>query len=125
MRISDWSSDVCSSDLTVKALLAASAATVKDPKGTAAAIQGKFFAKVKPEVVEAAVKDMTDGIANPRFTAADIANVIAFASETGTKFDKPLDAKKGENDFWTNAIIDAAKKRSEEHTSELQSLMRT
>src|SRR3546814_4032173 len=93
MRISDWSSDVCSSDLTVKALLAASAATVKDPKGTAAAIQGKFFAKVKPAVVEAAVKDMTDGIANPRFTAADIANVIAFA-------------------------------RSEEHTSELQSLMR-
>src|SRR3546814_10651628 len=75
LRISDWSSDVCSSDLTVKALLAASAATVKDPKGTAAAIQGKFFAKVKPEVVEAAVKDMTDGIANPRFTAADIANV--------------------------------------------------
>src|SRR3546814_14094190 len=59
--------------------LAASAATVKDPKGTAAAIQGKFFAKVKPEVVEAAVKDMTDGIANPRFTAADSANVIAFA----------------------------------------------
>jgi ABC-type nitrate/sulfonate/bicarbonate transport system substrate-binding protein len=95
---------------TVKALLAANAATVKDPKGTADAIQGKFFAKVKPAVVETAVKSMTDGIATPHFTTTGIANVIEFAAATGTKFDKTLDAKTGENDFWTNAIIDAAKK---------------
>src|SRR3546814_15071384 len=56
---------------TGKALLAASAAPVKDPKGTAAAIQGKYCAKVNPWVVEAAGKDMTDGIANQRFTGAD------------------------------------------------------
>ena len=69
-----------------------------------------FFAKVKPAVVETAVKSMTDGIATPHFTTTGIANVIEFAAATGTKFDKTLDAKTGENDFWTNAIIDAAKK---------------
>lgn len=95
---------------TVKALLAASAATVKDPKATADAIHGKFFAKVKPEVVETAVKSMTDGIATPQFSVQGIANVIGFAADTGTKFDQPLDAKAGEGKFWTNAIIDAARK---------------
>ena len=53
---------------------------------------------------------MADGIADPHFTAQEIDNVIEFATATGTKFDKKLDARKGENDFWTNAVIEAARK---------------
>src|SRR3546814_10510257 len=91
MRISDWSSDVCSSDLLTEAGRTLHATTA--PK--ALDIERRIFAHFEPEEVERfeAMLRRIDRI------AFDLA-----AEEEQRKAGEP--------------------KRSEEHTSELQSLMR-
>ncbi|MGO8921186.1 MAG: ABC transporter substrate-binding protein [Stellaceae bacterium] len=92
---------------TARALQAASAAILKDPAAVAAAIQSKFFPKLKPDAVLAAVETMKDGIAGGgSITLAGVDHALQFVSATGTAFDRKLDAAGG--GFWTEAIVKAA-----------------
>src|SRR3546814_3101535 len=95
MRISDWSSDVCSSDLGGAALVADRIAI---PHRTANALEFRCALQLKP--------------------LARIAVVTAAL--------KPLDRCPADDGFKGRALdLDSVKVlRSEEHTSELQSLMR-
>src|SRR3546814_10398574 len=83
MRISDWSSDVCSSDLPITAL------------GLLVAVE------TLPDLVR---------------TVGNVAMDIAVTATVGRR--RPGDAAPGE----TDALLEGD--RLEEHTSELQSLMR-
>src|SRR3546814_5245708 len=103
MRISDWSSDVCSSDLRCRQRAA-------DARGDAIGLVGGFV----------------DRHQDAEFVAADPRQRVAHAQ-------RALDpARDGDQQFVARqraqARVDAAEPveidRSEEHTSELQSLMR-
>src|SRR3546814_8315305 len=126
MRISDWSSDVCSSDLAVDPERAV--ATVF----TALEAAGAEVARHRdPAVLPKAIKNDTelggtraahvrDGVAVARF--------LKWMEETAPQggLDElgaaaKLRAFRDESD----ALVDLSFDRSEEHTSELQSLMRT
>src|SRR3546814_2885592 len=106
MRISDWSSDVCSSDLAlaeVRAEAATHARAVSADKQRA----------------EAAKKEQEDWRARAADAArrqGDMAKRIAEAEAEAERLaDAPLSLA---------AQLDGLEARSEEHTSELQSLMR-
>src|SRR3546814_3437638 len=105
MRISDWSSDVCSSDLT--AISWSSAARVRYCSTSTPAVRTSAV-NAPPRVPTAGVpatrttsKDQT-----PMTTAVRRKNVYRFKT-------RPYAHQK-----------EALRQRSEEHTSELQSLMR-
>src|SRR3546814_3073324 len=110
MRISDWSSDVCSSDLVMDAL---------EPEAGVAALnllaEGHPVAKV----------EIGDGI------EAGLERGEAFGGGFGARklFMVERDAAVGvehrHQRLVETAFLDRAVGRSEEHTSELQSLMRT
>src|SRR3546814_6710465 len=104
MRISDWSSDVCSSDLF---------GVNQDPKGKA---DGDFAKSVKG-VDAAERKDMTFVFVTPRSWAGKESWVKDRKKEKLWKHVRAYDASDLEQ--WLEQSI-----RSEEHTSELQSLMR-
>src|SRR3546814_6312224 len=95
MRISDWSSDVCSSDLEPDFAL------VKFKK-----LAGGGYFKIINRTVPAALRKLG-------YEDRQIEAIIAYAVGYGTLADAPA----------INHETLAAK-RSEEHTSELQSLMR-
>jgi NitT/TauT family transport system substrate-binding protein len=100
-------------DLAVKvveALIAASEAVAKDPGRVASEIQRRFFAKVAPEVIAKAVESMANGILDPRFGDAQIASALAFTADTGGQLQTQLEAAAGSGRFWTNEIVDAARK---------------
>src|SRR3546814_3172796 len=107
MRIGDWSSDVCSSDLM---LLTALALVQRDGAGRVAGLVGI-----------AAAPDFTDW----GFSDAEKAIIQAEGAlvEETPYSDQPYVTTRG---FFqsgeANRLLDT---RSEEHTSELQSLMRT
>src|SRR3546814_3674098 len=93
MRISDWSSDVCSSDL-----------------------KAERTAKAEADRKAAAKKAAEEKVAADKKAAAE---KIAAAK-------KAAEAKKAKAEparFWVQ-VAGGANERSEEHTSELQSLMR-
>src|SRR3546814_10848641 len=110
MRISDWSSDVCSSDLLV-------------PKGEPGGLCGETF--------DECVEDVFMRI-DQRIGHADLSAVAEYAVR---------DARNGEVEFGVGQdddrrlsaefqrdarqIVGRGADRSEEHTSELQSLMRS
>src|SRR3546814_4890919 len=96
VRISDWSSDVCSSDLLPRMRAVAPDASVRFEE--IAAFPG--LAAREDDPATALVK---------RLTGADAADKVSFGTEAG---------------LFQAAGIPAVV-RSEEHTSELQSLMRT
>src|SRR3546814_1679181 len=101
MRISDWSSDVCSSDLTLlsNAWLAA-------------------LARDNVELVDAPVRRIVeDGVEMQDGTRHRVDAIVYGTGFAATQFLAPMDI----------AGIDGRsihERRSEEHTSELQSLMR-
>src|SRR3546814_7055910 len=104
MRISDWSSDVCSSDLFAK----------ENEGGDVLILYGDV-----PFVPAATMRAMID-----RLNASDAPAVVVLAFE-------PADAQQygrviTEGDRVVKMVEhkDATPERSEEHTSELQSLMR-
>src|SRR3546814_8730386 len=106
MRISDWSSDVCSSDLLVvgnpantNALIAQSNAKKLDPK--------QFTAMVRLDHNRA----LSQLAAKTGSKTTDISKMIIWGNHSATQYP----------DISHTLVGD---KRSEEHTSELQSLMR-
>src|SRR3546814_1517499 len=117
MRISDWSSDVCSADLTGRAVR---------PSGLAAHAAGGSVMR-SPEQLDT-IRRLNDAARSNPGTASianvtlgfqslpDAARFAALAAIVGfSRFDGDNDPS-GEHDFGA---------RSEEHTSELQSLMRS
>src|SRR3546814_8347401 len=122
MRIIDWSSDVCSSDLVLAVVVAA-----------------LIWDKVRADVVAltgAAVLLMTgvvrpvevqSAFASPAIIALASLFVIAYALELAGLLDRAIASavamcrRLGTGDIW---LLLSMIGRSEEHTSELQSLMR-
>jgi ABC-type nitrate/sulfonate/bicarbonate transport system substrate-binding protein len=103
------------SDLIVKvarAMQAASAAIVKDPESNATAIQKQFFAKATPDSIAAAVKALSNGVANGgALDVESIRNQLTFSKEVGTDFGKTFDAAASQNDLWTNSFVEQASKK--------------
>src|SRR3546814_6302579 len=125
MRISDWSSDVCSSDLAVAVATASApdAASVQDDRLLFAMEPGRLltaglfnFSLAALAVVGAAMQ-LFDGLLPFDFNIFDPMDWIDIAEDQG--LDQWLLAHR-----WIAGIGAALSLRSEEHTSELQSLMR-
>src|SRR3546814_10908957 len=95
MRISDWSSDVCSSDLDFKA-----------------ALPGWWFSVCECQV-------SCDASCAPTRESPDIALI-----EHDERLDLGFDADLPQPSTLAKALRSVMADRSEEHTSELQSLMR-
>src|SRR3546814_6062342 len=106
MRISDWSSDVCSSDLNNRFISAIS--------------QGRFFMKSQLVLKLSA---LTRSVGRSKRSL-----VLAAALGAGAMLAAPVYAQATKIGFVSTERIlrdsKPAKARSEEHTSELQSLMR-
>src|SRR3546814_5239384 len=122
MRISDWSSDVCSSDLLTErdvAIVTAIPGTTRDRIEAHLAIRGVPFVAIDTaglretgDVVE------REGIARARAAVATADIVLAMAGEDG-RFE-PVETQAPVIRVMSRSDLS----RSEEHTSELQSLMR-
>src|SRR3546814_7580175 len=110
MRISDWSSDVCSSDLVGQARALGLALTAEPLPAEKAAEWGLIWKAVEDEALDAEV----DALAT-RFASAPTQGLAAIKTmireSWGHTLDEELDLQRD-------------RMRSEEHTSELQSLMR-
>src|SRR3546814_2535680 len=104
MRISDWSSDVCSSDLTAAAV--GSTITIQ------AAVAGTPFTISAETTNGGTVDDQTITLTETQENVAAVTEVLATGS---------IDVTGGTASIGVNTV---ASIRSEEHTSELQSLMR-
>src|SRR3546814_5952031 len=101
MRISDWSSDVCSSDLEIHGALIC----IED--GLAQFMEGES-------------EDLRAVIASQQLDWWHLSGITAFDDDIGeTRFPDWSTAYAGASYF-----LAARVRRSEEHTSELQSLMR-
>src|SRR3546814_7498236 len=103
MRISDWSSDVCSSDLTISCMVAPARSTCAEPSDTR----------------------LTESSIRPLISLAAWALRCASERTSDATTAKPLPcspARAASTAAFKARIL--VWKRSEEHTSELQSLMR-
>src|SRR3546814_10522815 len=98
VRISDWSSDVCSSDLAVLAEIGVDEATPR------------MEAWNKLDLLDTADREERLG------EAAKRDDVVAISALTGEGVEALLET--------IGALLTSGHRRSEEHTSELQSLMR-
>src|SRR3546814_9423174 len=106
MRISDWSSDVCSSDLPGAGSDVVSMKLRADKRGDRYVLNGnKMWITNGPDASTLIVYAKTDLAAGSR-------GITAFIVEKGFK------------GFSTAQKLDKLGMRSEEHTSELKSLMR-
>src|SRR3546814_6388674 len=102
MRISDWSSDVCSSDL---------------PKKPVAGVETIEINLTSDDDVATAMAEVRQRVGN---RIASVIHLAAYYDTTGEENPK-YDAVTVQG---TRRLLDQLKMRSEEHTSELQSLMR-
>src|SRR3546814_8894507 len=110
MRISDWSSDVCSSDLPPIAAEAA-AANFEQDRADILAMAGNY--RVSFNMQESTRWDPDYEVLEPKRSGGN--EVVRVIEDTGRKI------------ILQHMLVitgDADKSRSEEHTSELQSLMR-
>src|SRR3546814_8735355 len=122
MRISDWSSDVCSSDLVLQRVAADVAGEADHRLGDVA------------EQVQAAVDDVAEGIAGVADQDARAIERAAGEPATGEQDRVAAQHRAGGIEQAIGAVADVGNQvagvvaedieRSEEHTSELQSLMR-
>src|SRR3546814_8137889 len=110
MRISDWSSDVCSSDLEIKTLLD------KSPPETAVPLPGTPW-EVVP-VQGRAPMAYVSAAASPNIEA------LSLYCEGGKPYMAMLLNKPSADNAMTMTWNFSGRLKSEEHTSELQSLMR-
>src|SRR3546814_2142155 len=117
MRISDWSSDVCSSDLRLPGLQQHLFRLLSRSIGRAALLAGDFSAdeRMAAFLIGMSERLAARGFSPNRFALTmprtDIANYLRLAPETVSRVLKR---------FQEDGLL----QRSEEHTSELQSLMR-
>src|SRR3546814_2675266 len=113
MRISDWSSDVCSSDLVN---LTASTIFGKKAAGGASALSPSEARTV----LGLATTD------SPHFAGGflDAGGILQFYHSDGTRYGEAFSDSGGFNILARSTGDDLFLGRSEEHTSELQSLMR-
>src|SRR3546814_6373177 len=116
MRISDWSSDVCSSDL-------------RDPRGDAGARQSGLVtishgerARVREISARAAIHQV-DMVA--QLMLSTLPDALEHLQETRTFFERGMVRKAAELASAEDVAELRAIVRSEEHTYELQSLMRS
>src|SRR3546814_4223960 len=116
VRISDWSSDVCSSDLAGIRVAAVCREDAVAARAFAAEHGGTAYNDWRRVLDDAAVDAVV--IATPHHLHREMAVAAAEAGKH-VLLEKPMAPTVADCD----AII-AAAKRSEEHTSELQSLMR-
>src|SRR3546814_8479981 len=129
MRISDWSPDVCSSDLVIIALTyihgsgRKTAVDIADKRGIdhSRRIQDLSDAEIL-QIRETLDADHTVEGDLRRNTAMNIKRLMDLACYRGLRHRKGLPVR-GQRTH-TNARTRKGKARSEEHTSELQSLMR-
>jgi ABC-type nitrate/sulfonate/bicarbonate transport system substrate-binding protein len=92
---------------TMRSLTMGGVSTLVDTPAVAGQIQSKFFPKVEPEIIAAAIASMKPGLARGgRFTAPEIAALLKFTADTGGAMEKQLDAVQGEGQFWTNEFIE-------------------
>src|SRR3546814_6506855 len=121
MRISDWSSDVCSTDLSAAKKSApsvkATPADVNDRQHLIEVIQSGTGC------TGVAARETMSALLNT-ITASLKKNQRVQLAGFGTFLVSKRAARKGVNPRTGEAIKIKASKRSEEHTSELQSLMR-
>src|SRR3546814_1556925 len=113
MRISDWSSDVCSSDLYLVEL----ASTTPSAANIAA-----YAEIVRDKAVLRQLIEVGTGIVNDGFQPEGRESSEILASAEQQVFAIAEAGARGRTDFVP--INKAMSERSEEHTSELQSLMR-
>src|SRR3546814_6523719 len=119
MRISDWSSDVCSSDLGTRR---------EQGHDHMSAIRTILLAEDSPNDAEMAIDALRDAhLVNPIVHVEDGVEALDYLLRRGRFADRPegdpavllLDIKMPRMDG-----LEVLTQRSEEHTSELQSLMR-
>src|SRR3546814_9532925 len=111
MRISDWSSDVCSSDLNLREI-----SSIRDPKYSASAdlLQLNFEADISSSLTFFSQTAYNEDKVRSFQDFARYNSAPAFIDTSGLiEFDES-----------PNAYRNLSPGRSEEHTSELQSLMR-
>src|SRR3546814_2324441 len=121
MRISDWSSDVCSSDLRAAAVVILFSSVAAAQSADQVAPVADTLRSV--EAHEAALPANAGAVEPAQQTAVADATAKAAAYVPKTAYDNsPYRFNAGKR--FTAAEFDAWMKRSEEHTSELQSLMR-
>src|SRR3546814_2838834 len=109
MRISDWSSDVCSSDLIDRQLLAGG---IEAGRARLHRQQRALAGAIEPDLVQAPWR------AGRLQRLGDLERLQGRVAA-----DQRLDQRAGGRAQVLQALIEL--RRSEEHTSELQSLMRT
>src|SRR3546814_3225364 len=110
MRISDWSSDVCSSDLVGRRQWAEDPLRILEPEQFALDGRGPFFAAVCQSIPDTGVQ---------QHDMASRQGLDQLAIQLERMSPRPF--MPGETKFRPH---DSSADRSEEHTSELQSLMR-
>src|SRR3546814_8101763 len=113
MRISDWSSDVCSSDLADSTIPVANTEPALDLTTLFNGFKPLFTA-LDPDQVNELSMNLVQVLQGEGGTVASLLENTA--SLTGTLA--------GRDDLIGEVITNLSKTRSEEHTSELQSLMR-
>src|SRR3546814_5379364 len=120
MRISDWSSDVCSSDLNVPVLIAGMLLFGMGLTGLVTSLGGLFAVDIAPKKVAGAAMGVI-GIFSYIGAAIQeqVSGVLVSAGMTMVNGHRVYDFGPAIW-FWIGASV----ARSEEHTSELQSLMR-
>src|SRR3546814_2276304 len=131
MRISDWSSDVCSSDLIVCAAATGRGAgvAVSSSKIGAAAVDGLHQEHRAVEGVQLEIAELLAECGNAdrkgagRIFGADFKGIDRFLVELeigGVEIGDVEEQRIGER---RPVEVESARLRSEEHTSELQSIM--
>src|SRR3546814_10531820 len=118
MRISDWSSDVCSSDLSIISF------TGKDLLRHGPGLQCvTFLAQLGARLLQQV--GQLDGVGIGAAWNLSAANMSIGAVNDGqAQFTITVLWSPGHALKWTKGAVGNQKSRSEEHTSELQSLMR-
>src|SRR3546814_5784971 len=117
MRISDWSSDVCSSDLALS-LLTLNALTAAD--SVLVPMQCEYYALEGPTALLQTI-DALKARLNP---GLEIEGVLRTMFDVRNNLANAVSAELT-NHFGDKVFRTIVPRRSEEHTSELQSLMRT
>src|SRR3546814_1966530 len=119
MRISDWSSDVCSSDLELAGIVGDQPRPARTELARALGVEF-FLELIEPAEVGDRIGELARGAAAVR--RHDLPEEIMVPEAAAIVADLGRDLRRLAEDILDRLALEP---RSEEHTSELQSLMRT